>query len=74
MRPRVELVGDPAHAEAVEALGVQHLDRGRDDRLAGQRVAAPPFGRSGTRCQGGGGTVEFASAISNTVPLPNDVA
>jgi hypothetical protein len=41
----VELVGHAAHAEAVEAVGVEDAQRGGDDRLAGDGVAARPAWR-----------------------------
>src|SRR5256885_12366169 len=36
----LQVVGQPAHGQAVQALGVEHLDGGLDDLVAGQRIAA----------------------------------
>ena len=57
-RPR-----DVAHAEQVEAVGVEHGERGVDDRLLRQRLAPAARRRCGARAQGGAGRVGHLNSV-----------
>ena len=73
----IELVGDPAHAEPVEALGIEDAYGRLDDRLARDRVAARPAGRGRAAARAAGAAArrarERVQPLANTVPRANDV-
>jgi hypothetical protein len=71
----VQRARDMAHAEQIEAVGVQHLERGVDDRLLAERVGSPArrtlrYSRPGWRGKVGAAALQVLSHL-NTVQVSN---